>query len=249
MAGTARAEIPGLSALLARPGLRYVVVGELHGTEELPAFFGDLVEEVSARRPVSVVLEYPEQWGRDLDRYLASSGDEAARKTLLSTSFWTRWRDGRSSKAMFALIEKLRILQVPVAACQPGGSAGDPGGYERVMGQCWLQAADPSRRLTLIFAGNAHASFTPVFGDTMPAASQLPREQTIALDDLSAPGWSWHCETVDKCGEYPSHAGDVQKARGIYLEPALVPMEPGTYDGVYSVGPHFTASPPAASAP
>ncbi len=246
--GTARAEIPGLSRLLDRPGLRYVVIGDYHGTEELPAFFGQLVEEAAARKPVAVVLEYPERWQRDLDRYLQSPGDEAARKTLLATDFWTRWRDGRSSKAMVALIEKLRTLQVPVTACQPSG--GDSTEYERVMGECWKQVADNAHHLTLIFVGDAHASYMPVsvFGDLPPAASFLPREQTVSLDTVRVPGWAWQCEKVGKCGEYPAHPSGEQKERGIHLGEDLVPIELGAFDGVYATGPKFTASPPAASA-
>jgi hypothetical protein len=246
LAGAARADIPGLSRMLDRPGLRYLVIGEMHGTEEMPAFFGDLAAEAAAKRPVAVVLEYPERFGRDLQTYLASSGDQAARAALLSTDFWTKWHDGRSSRAMFALIEKLRALQVPVFACQPTGSAGDAGGYERVMGECWKQAAEASKRLTLILVGNAHASYMPVFGDTLPAAAHLPREETVSLDNLFSPGWSWHCEKVDKCGEYPSHGDDDPKARGIYPGQEI-PEKLGTFDGAYSVGPRFTASPPAAN--
>jgi hypothetical protein len=240
----ASAEIPGLSILLKRQGLHFVVIGDLHGTEELPAFFGQLVEETAARKEVTVVLEYPERYRRDLDRYLASSGDETARKTFLATDFWTKWRDGRSSKAMFALIEKLRTLQVPVTACQPNG--GDLGDYERVMGECWKQVGESAHTLVLIFVGNAHASYMPVFNDILPAAASLPRTETVSLDNFFSPGWSWHCEKIDKCGEYPSHADGTPKERGIYFGEDLVPVELGVFDGAYSAGPHFTASPPAA---
>lgn len=246
LSGPVRAEIPGLSAILDRPGLRYLVIGEMHGTEEMPAFFGDLVAEAAARKPVTVVLEYPQSRQRDLDRYLASPGGEADRKTLLAADYWVRGRDGRSSRAMLLLIEKLRSLQLPVSVCQPDGIAGDPTAYERVMGECWKQAADNSKRLTLIFVGNAHASFTPIFGDYLPAAAHLPREETISLDNLSAPGWAWYCRGADKCGEFPSHVLGTPQARGVYLGQDL-PPEMGTYDGVYSAGPHFTASPPAAA--
>lgn len=244
MAGAARADIPGLSTLLDRPGLRYLVIGELHGTEEMPAFFGELVEQASAKKPVAVALEYPEQMSRDLQRYLESDGGEADRKTLLATDFWTKYRDGRSSKAMFALIEKLRTLGVAVFACQPSGSAGDPTGYERVMGECWKQAAENTHHLTLILTGSSHASFIPVYENYAPAASYLPREEMVSLDDLSVPGWSWHCEK-GKCGEFPSHAGDEVKARGIHLG-YEVDAALGSFDGAYSVGPRFTASAPAA---
>jgi hypothetical protein len=247
LAGPVRAESPGLSALLDRPGLRYLVIGETHGTEELPAFFGDLVAEISARKPVTVVLEYPQSRQRELDRYLASSGGESDRKALVATDYWTRFHDGRTSRAMVALIETLRPMHVPVVACQPDGSVGDPGGYERVMGECWKQAAQEPNALTVILVGNAHASLTPVFGDTLPAAAHLPKEETVSLDNLSAPGSAWDCLKTG-CGEHPSMGSGPPQAVGIYLN-ADLPPELGTYDGVYSAGPHFTASPPASSAP
>ncbi len=246
ISAAATAEIPGLSTLLKRPGLHFVVIGDLHGTEELPAFFGQLVEEAALHREVAVVLEYPERFRRDLDRYLASPGDEAARKTLLATDFWTKWQDGRSSKAMFALIEKLRTLQVPVTACQPNG--GDQAEYERVMGECWKQVGESAHKLVLIFVGNAHASFMPVYNDILPAAASLPRAETVSLDNFSSPGWSWNCLKVDKCGEHPTHADASPKERGIYFGEDVVPAEMGVFDGGYSVGPHFTASPPAVGA-
>jgi hypothetical protein len=245
-AAAASTEIPGLTKLLNRPGLRYVVVGDLHGTEQLPAFFGQLVEEISARKPVSVILEYPERFRRDLDTYLASSGDAAARKAFLATDFWTRWHDGRSSKAMFALIEKLRTLEVPVTACQPYGS--DLGEYERVMGECWKQVGEDTHRLVLIFVGNAHASYMPVFNDVVPAAASLPRDATASFDNFEAPGWAWNCDKPDKCGESPSHADSDLREPGLYFGEDLVPVARGVFDGAYSAGPRFTASPPAAEA-
>ena len=246
LTGPVRAEIPGLSAILDRPGLRYLVIGEMHGTEEMPAFFGDLVAEVAARKPITVVLEYPQSRQRDLDRYLASPGDAAARKALLAADYWARGRDGRSSRAMLALIETLRSLQLPVSACQPDGIAGDPTAYERVMGECWMQDMDNAKRLTLIFVGNAHASFTPIFGDYLPAAAHLPREQTLSLGNLPASGSAWSCESIDKCGAFQFHLSGTPQPRGLYLGQAL-PEETGTYDGAYSAGPHFTASPPTAA--
>lgn len=241
------AEIPGLSSLLDRPGLRFLVIGEMHGTEEMPAFFGNLVAEISARKPITVVLEYPQSRQRELDRYLASPGGENDHKALLATDYWTRFQDGRTSRAMAALIETLRPMHLPVVACQPDGSAGDPAGYERVMGECWKQAAQEPGQLTVILVGNAHASFTPVFGDNLPAAVQLPREQTISLDNMPAPGTGWNCFKTG-CGEHPSAAPEPPQPIGIYLAREL-PPEFGTYDGAYSAGPHFTASPPAVSAP
>jgi hypothetical protein len=49
--------IGGAEQVLERTDARYVIVGERHGTEEIPAFFADLVCQASERAPVIVGLE------------------------------------------------------------------------------------------------------------------------------------------------------------------------------------------------
>ena len=43
LAAAACSPIPGDDALWSRPSLRYVIVGEMHGSAETPAIFADLV--------------------------------------------------------------------------------------------------------------------------------------------------------------------------------------------------------------
>jgi hypothetical protein len=40
------ASIAGTSRLWARPGVHFVIVGEVHGTAEMPALFRDLVSRL-----------------------------------------------------------------------------------------------------------------------------------------------------------------------------------------------------------
>lgn len=89
---------------------RVIIVGELHGTEQTPAFVGQLAcGLLKLGRPVVLAL------GRDgseqfaLNRYLASEGLATDVQALLGAGAWRQSvQDGRNSQAMLALIEQMR---------------------------------------------------------------------------------------------------------------------------------------------
>ena len=87
-----------------------LVVGELHGTREAPAYFFQMICDLLRTHPAEaliVALEYPSAEQAALDRYLDSSASNADER-LLATPFWTReMQDGRSSRAIHELIASL----------------------------------------------------------------------------------------------------------------------------------------------
>lgn len=90
---------------------RVIVVGEVHGTEQTPAFVGQLVCGLLKQgRPVILALERDGSEQEALNRYLASAGQPADAQALLSLRAWARpdSQDGRSSQAMLRLIEQVR---------------------------------------------------------------------------------------------------------------------------------------------
>lgn len=97
---------------------RFILVGEMHGTREVPALVADLAERWSKPReengvgPLLVVaLEYPRSEAADLNAYFRSDGGPAAKRRLFDSPFWSRsYQDGRSSEAMLDLIEGVRML-------------------------------------------------------------------------------------------------------------------------------------------
>src|ERR1051326_1106924 len=97
--------VDGLGPLL-EPG-SVLLLGEMHGTEESPAF----VDRAAclahkAGQPVTVALEIPVQEEPLISAYLSSQGGEKDRAALLRGSFWADpYQDGRRSKAMLGLIE------------------------------------------------------------------------------------------------------------------------------------------------
>lgn len=244
-------DVPGSDQLWARPEARFIVVGENHGTEELPAAFGSLVCEASLRGPVTVALEFPTTMQSQLDAFLAAPDEDSARQALAGTVFQQeRFWDGRTSTAMVALLESVRILKaagrdVAILAFQP--SEPRPSDfiqayYELDMAHLLARgaAARPESRV-LVLVGNLHARKTPHprFEELgIPAAGHLPATETISLNFAQQGGDAWNCGPTECGPRVLSASGDVE-LRGVVLRA----QDDGAHDGVLAVG-ATTASPP-----
>ena len=93
---------------------RLILLGEKHGTREIPRLVGRLVDAYTLEGPVLLALEMPASEQAPLHRYLASNGRAAARAALMSTPFWTiqgDQHDGRRSHDMIDLVEAVRGLK------------------------------------------------------------------------------------------------------------------------------------------
>ena len=116
-------EIPGAGQLWGMPALRFILVGEMHGTREAPAIFADLVCAAGAtRRPIVVGIERSPREQDAISAFIASVDRRGVTRILLSQPGWHSF-DGRSSQAMLGLIEKLRAFKRdgPGAASRPRG--------------------------------------------------------------------------------------------------------------------------------
>ncbi len=98
---------------------KLLAIGEMHGTAEVPQLVAAIARRWSSEpgpdgkaRAVLVALEYPQTQAAILAAYVDSDGGEAAKATLLASQFWSRAaQDGRSSRAMFELIDSVRALR------------------------------------------------------------------------------------------------------------------------------------------
>lgn len=70
------------SEALWRDDVRYVFVGETHGTVEAPAAFADLVCAALEQGPVVVSLEYPVEFQPTLDAFMEADTEAEARAAL-----------------------------------------------------------------------------------------------------------------------------------------------------------------------
>lgn len=212
--------LAGSDLVLALETKRFIIVGERHGTREIPALFGDLICAALSRGPVVVGLEIQTDQQESLDRYMASEGDDVARLALLSNMHW-RSTDGRASEAMFQLIDNVRRLgtagkPVTVRALMP--MANSPEARERAMGDAWkLSLAERPDAQLLMLVGSIHAEREPM-GNFIAAAHALPAAQTLTLGYFTS-------------GE-----------RGIYIDAPVASRWPHV-DVYYSVGTALSSSP------
>jgi len=241
----------GTAALLARPE-RILVVGDSHGTVEIPAAFLGIVCEAANQGPVTVALEMPETGRALFEAAMAAPTEAAARHAFLYGDFGhPRRTDGRNSEAMLEMMLGFWRLKAaghdlvlhpfqPVMSTIRGR---EQAWWELEMayGMSRALVARPQARL-LIFVGDLHArkaGFARLQDVGRPAAGHLYAADTLTLHIAQQGGASWGCQ--ETCGPQTSIGRYDADARGIILGP----VDDGAYDGVLAVGP-TTASPPAA---
>lgn len=243
------AAIEGAEALLADRSTRFVVIGEMHGTEETPAAFADLVCLAAATgRKVVVALEHPTSEQPALDRFLSSDGGPVSVQALTAGPEWrSNFQDGRTSAAGVALLQRLRQMiaedQIAhVATIMPSGRV-PAAEYERMMAANVLHASRGDA-LVLTLVGNVHAMLVPRSANPqsryLPIAAHLPKAQTKSLNATGNGGSAWVC-TPD-CGPHGLGARRTSYARGI----KLIGGDGQMYHGYLNLGVPTTASPPAA---
>jgi hypothetical protein len=254
--------VEGLHALL-QPGLT-LLVGEQLGSREAPATVGDMVCQAAlGGARVVLGLSVPSEDQERIDRYLSSAGTPADQDQLLGGRFWLRtYQDGRSSRAMLDLIDRVRALRgaglrIDVVAYDTELASGN----ERDMFMArslLLRRADLPKELFIVLSGNAHvavkqgASWDAGF---VPLGSHLAKTggPVKALDLSYAQGTRWTCdmqrEKLD-CRIYgatpsPKVAAAPGRSPFIRLFPDI--SEEG-YHGLLYVG-ALSASPPATMPP
>ncbi len=228
--------VEGLKALLEPRAV--VLFGELHGTVESPAFVANVMcHALEAGHKVTLALEYPLEEREALAAFLASDGGVAAREALLVGPFWQReFQDGRSSQAMFGLIEEARRLR---KAGQPVelfvfDSTDFSENRDLKMAHNLRAAIDSAPdRLFLVLTGNLHSrlaigrdddpAFVPM-GYTVKEG--LEGRRVIALDVAVSGGEFWACYSPSPadCGPKqltPKNEGEQWKVTPLEAEPTI----------------------------
>lgn len=254
-------EAPSYTPLPGARMLRYtirpdfIIMGEAHGTAELPAAFADIVCAFAAmREPLTIGLEFLPSEQEALDAYLASDGSQDAKAALLASPTWSI-RDGRASRAIFDLVELLRTLKAAhpdlavVAFDHPSERPGTSAAREKGMADLLL-AAKRARPAAPVIAltGNGHAgkSEWTSLGPPFPAMAQLlPQDSTVAISFDVPGGEIWACRrpaegAPEECGARTITARGENGPRGLSMGSSRK-----GFDATVSSGKAFSASPPA----
>src|SRR5215813_8723570 len=242
--------IAGADAVLVPGSL--VLLGELHGTTEVPRFVVDLACQAASRGTViDVGLELFLEEQRRIESFLASAGTTEDFQALLEGEFWRRpYQDGRSSRAMLDLLDGIRHLKRSGARIQvflfdrakPGPNR------DADMAKSILEVvAGKQADLALVLTGNLHAKTTEkiVAGSTefVPMGFELVKAgaRVTSLNSAHPPGTAWICQGsgAEACGSH--QMGGKPRGDSRFIE--LYKSGAG-YDGIFYV-PSLTASPPA----
>lgn len=240
--------VEGLAAILARPGLHYVLVGETHGTAEAPALFGDIVC-AAAERPLAVGVEWPRINQPVLDAFMSERNPQRA-ETILRTAPALRRPDGRGSAAMIEMLKgvwRLASHGRPVSLATFDHEILAPGTSnerEAAMAEALLAAAAAKpEALVIALTGSGHADkegFVSLQPPVRSMGQHLPGDGTVSVVLSRVGGEALVCRRdeagVETCDRGPLVARDALTPRGIG------PGRPG-FDAVVSPGRPYTASP------
>ena len=246
-----------LSALLKRGNI--LLFGELHGTQQAPAFIADVVCRAAKKRiPVTLGLEIPFEEQAAIDRFLDSKGDVAAVTQLTEGTFWNpAFPDGRSSLAMLQLVEQVRALRAAGAKLRivtfTGNASLRSQERDRAMAETLASIVKREPKgLLVVLSGNIHNRLTR--GTSFNRAYEpmgylltksISNSRVISLDMSHEGGDAWGCRT-------PSPDSDQVICAAYSFKPVVGAKEwsltltdspDAAFSGTFGVG-RITASPP-----
>ncbi|MCY1014892.1 hypothetical protein [Pyxidicoccus sp. MSG2] len=186
-----------------------LLIGEQLGSREVPLVVGNVVCHLAeAGLPVALGLSIPQTEQQRVDRYLASAGTPADQDALLEGRFWTRpYQDGRSSRAIFDLIDRVRAmraagLRVTLVAYDTDTAWASERDAE--LAKVWTQRRKTHPdELQVILAGNAHTRTVTGAAwdrDFTPMAHHLKKGRLVVLEMSYAQGTRWGCD-LDRAGK------------------------------------------------
>ncbi len=149
-------ELPG-RLLEVFQGKRLVLLGENHGTVEMPKFVGRIVGALKDEgKSVALGLEFPKEIQPQLEQFL-KTGDE---KILKRLSFFqdADYHSGRGSKAMVALLQAIRGISSVSVFCFdiPFGAPGEDRDTEMAR-NVWAYLENNPGKQIITFSGNLHS--------------------------------------------------------------------------------------------
>lgn len=202
---------------------RLVVIGEMHGTREMPDLMEQLAENYSAEGPLLVALEITRDEHAVLARHM-DSPDNSLQAEMRKRAAWNvlpEKNDGRRTQDMLDLIDALRSLRasgrdiaiLPYDLAK--GAYQDGEDRDRQMAMHIRRAYDalPEGRL-LVLTGNVHAMLVKKdssFGQQLqtPMASYLADLDPYSVNISALTGSIWAC--TKGCGEMQLSNGYIKE--------------------------------------
>lgn len=196
---------------------RIVVIGEFHGTREIPVLVSHMVEAWAQDGPVRVALELSRTHQPAFDTWVSGGDRAAARAQMrLTDPAWTHAperHDGRRNLDVLDLLDRLRVLHaagrdVGVLAFDIVGASGGAAARDLAMANRLraAHAALPDARW-IIVTGNVHAmKFVPGYCPQCQASltKHLADLRPFSVEVSAAAGASHACPAPARCGPFPA---------------------------------------------
>ena len=224
---------------------RLVVLGETHGTREVPVLVGELACHLSEHGRVLVGLEIPRWLNGDIGAFVDG---RIGPDLLLADEYWQRAvQDGRQSRGMLGLLRRLGEVAAMGREVETRGFddaemffEGEPAPEhtrDELMARNVLRyRGEIAHDFVLVLAGKFHAGR---FSSPEPSmATLLPKRETLTVDIQFLRGDAWNCRGR-KCGihAFPSREGTSPLLR-------LNGTSSGPFDATIMLA-EASASPPA----
>jgi hypothetical protein len=237
---------------------KMIFLGELHGTNEAPKFAGELSCNLVARRSAMLfAIEWPADMQSAFDKFFEQP-TLANRSELLSHPFFALASpDGRTSVAMFALIDRLRELRANGAVVRivlfdksfRTQTSNDE--REQILANNLRALRDtlPSNSKILVLSGNVHSRRvrgTPWNAEFESAAYRLRDLAPITFDMAYFDGTAWVCLANGECGAKPWSGNAPETTAQSKVSSFKLHSQSGSHHGTYFVG-KITASRPYAT--
>ncbi|SFD15042.1 ChaN family lipoprotein [Massilia yuzhufengensis] len=232
-------------------GAPLLVLGEVHGTREVPDFVAAyLCAAAQQGRKLTLAIELPSSEQAGLDAFMASPGLAPDVARLIGGGMWRSARqDGRTSAAMLRMLQALHALRAGGADIRLAAIDTDAPSARRDAAMAdSLRAAlrQGAGRQVVALIGALHATrtrgnrFNPHYES---AVYLLADQRLLALTVGTAGGAAWVYRGADPAS-CQATAWDINRITPAPATPfSLTPPSP-QFDGVFYVG-ATTASPPA----
>jgi hypothetical protein len=215
---------------------RLLLIGEAHGTREIPRLVTALVARYGEDGPVLLALEVSASEHEALRDYLASDGSVQARAALRRGRFWQvvgDQHDGRRNLDVLDMIERLRRMRVrgrdvALLPIDPNPEASlDSPARDRAMAQRLRAAfAAMPRGHVLALVGNVHAMLARP--EDAPPQMQTPMGHWLAdldpyaVNVIARRGVFWAC--TPHCGPMPVAGAPAGDSRDGGEWPGIYPL-------------------------
>jgi len=189
-----------------------IVVGEMHGTTEVPLVVLQLIRQLGKEeKSLTVGLEIESNYQKDIDNFL-KHGDF----NKLLTSDYFKVPDGRTSLAMGELIKGLRRIEgIKVVCFDIASGPGTEVNRDSLMGVNLSKNYDHGKMI--ILTGNLHANlkegyWQPNFKSAIYHFNKIenPGDKLISLNTYFGGGTIWNC-MQDGCKEREANSNSYLK--------------------------------------